>query len=208
MRCESLSNRAGGRLVSPSAERNKGFIADVLKEVLPKEGLVLEVSSGTGQHIVHFAQAMPYLEWQPTEQDEECLLSIGRWRDDAQLSNVWTPIRLDVTETPWPIASAAAVVCLNMIHIAPWTAAVALIGGACELLGPGGVLFLYGPFRRGGQHTSESNEAFDRQLRAQNPAWGVRDLETVSRLAEESGFVLVQVSGMPANNLSVVLRRS
>lgn len=207
MRCEALGHLETGRLTSPSAERNKEPVATVLKRVLPGHGLVLEVGSGTGQHIVHFARAMPHLTWQPSERDAECLQSIAQWLASEGLANALAPLRLDVADEPWPIASAAAVVSLNMIHIAPWTAAEALVGGAAALLQPGGVLFLYGPFRRDGRHTSPGNEAFDRQLRAQNPAWGVRDLEDVARLAAARGFGPPETHDMPANNLSVVLRK-
>jgi hypothetical protein len=207
MRCENVDSLAGDRLVSPSAERNKGPVADVLCRVLPDHGLVLEVSSGTGQHVVHFARAMPHLMWQPTERDADNLRSIASWRAAEALPNVLEPIRLDVVDQPWPISSAAAVICLNMIHIAPWAAAEALVRGAGATLEAGGVLFLYGPYRRGGQHTAPSNEAFDRQLRAQNLDWGVRDLEDVARFAEEHGFGAPEVFEMPANNLSVVFRR-
>jgi SAM-dependent methyltransferase len=198
MRCEKLDNLARGRLVSPSAERNKEPVADVLKRVLPGHGLVLEVSSGTGQHVVH---------WQPTERDEETLASIAGWVATDGSPNVRSPLRLDVGDQPWPITSAAAVVCLNMIHIAPWAAAEALIRGAEATLAPGGVLFLYGPYRKDGRHTAPSNEAFDRQLRAQNPDWGVRDLEEVARYAAGHSFDAPAVYEMPANNLSVVFRR-
>lgn len=207
MRREEPNDRSRGRHVSPSAERNKGAIADVLKRVLPREGFVLEVSSGTGQHIVHFARAMPHLTWQPSERDEESLQSIAQWMEGEGLNNVLPAVRLDVTETPWPTASAAAVVCLNMIHIAPWEAGEALIRGAGDILEDGGLLFLYGPFRRGGQHTALSNEAFDRQLRARNPEWGVRNLEDVAGFARAHGFGPPEVHEMPANNLSVVFRR-
>ena len=119
MRCETLEMTADGRLLSPSAERNKKPIAKVLKQALPREGLVLEVSSGTGQHVAHFARVLPDLSWQPSERDEDNLTSIAHWAAAEKLPNVSSPLRLDVTEQPWPIASAAAVVCLNMIHIAP-----------------------------------------------------------------------------------------
>ena len=207
MRCETLSRLEAGRLVSPSAERNKGPIAEVLKQVLPDRGLVLEIGSGTGQHVVHFAREAPHLTWQPSECDAECLQSIALWLAAEGPANVLAPLRLDVGDQPWPIASAAAVVSLNMIHIAPWDAGMALIRGAAAVLGPGAMLFLYGPFRRGGEHTSPSNEAFDRQLRAQNPAWGVRDLEEVARYAAAHGFGPPEIHDMPANNLSVVLRK-
>nr|WP_244534574.1 DUF938 domain-containing protein [Hyphomicrobium sp. CS1GBMeth3] len=195
---------AGGRLVSLSAARNKEPVAQILAQVLPREGTVLEVSSGTGQHVVHFARAMPNLTWQPSERDADALLSIAHWVASEGLTNVREAIHLDVTELPWPIGSAAAVVCLNMIHIAPWSAGEALIRGAAEILEPGGTLVLYGPFRRQGLHTSDSNAAFDRRLRAQNPEWGVRNLEDVARCAQTHGFGTPDIHEMPANNLSVV----
>lgn len=207
MRCEDVDNLAEGRLVSPSAERNKGPIVDVLKRVLPDHGLILEVSSGTGQHIVHFAREMPHLHWQPTERDDGCLRSIAGWRAAEELPNVGEPLRLDVADRPWPIGPVAAVVCINMIHIAPWTAAEALIRGAEATIVAGGILFLYGPFSRSGKHTAASNDAFDRQLRANNPDWGVRDLGDVTRFAEQHGFEAPETFDMPANNLSVVFRR-
>ena len=207
MRCETLSRLEAGRLLSPSAERNKGPVAEVLKQVLPDRGVVLEVGSGTGQHVVHFAQEAPHLTWQPSERDGECLQSIALWLAAEGPANVLAPLRLDVAEQPWPIASAAAVVSLNMIHIAPWDAGMALIRGAAAVLGPGAMLFLNGPFRRGAPHISPSNEAFDRQLRAQNPAWGVRDLEEVARYAVAHGFGPPETHEMPANNLSVMLRK-
>ncbi len=207
MRCENVDSLVGDRLVSPSAERNKAPVADVLCRVLPDQGLVLEVSSGTGQHVVHFARAMPHLRWQPTERDEDNLRSIASWRAAEALPNVLEPIRLDVVDQPWPVSSAAAVVCLNMIHIAPWAAAEALIRGAEAILAPGGILFLYGPYRREGRHTAPSNEAFDRSLKARDPDWGVRDLEEVARFAGQHGFDAPEIFEMPANNLSVVFRR-
>ena len=207
MRCEALGTTDGGRLLSPSGERNKGPVADVLKQVLPDRGLVLEISSGTGQHVIHFAREMPYLTWQPSERDEQCLESIAQWLAAEKPANVLVLSYLDVCDQPWPIASAAAVVCLNMIHIAPWAAGIALIRGASEILRIGGTLFLYGPFRRGGEHTSPSNEAFDLQLRNRNPAWGVRNLEDVAGYAAEHGFGPPRIYEMPANNLSVVLSK-
>lgn len=206
MRRETPAGSAGDRLVSPSAERNKGPVASVLREVLPRDGLVLEIGSGTGQHIVHFAREMPDHIWQPSDRDASSLASITRWIADEEAPNVRPPLLLDVTERPWPVSSAAAVVSLNMIHIAPWSAAEALIRVARGVLGRGGVLFLYGPFRRGGRHTADSNEAFDRSLRARDPAWGVRDLEEVARVASAHGFGAPALHEMPANNLSVVFR--
>lgn len=207
MRSEPLNGRGGGRLVSASAERNKVAVAQVLKELLPDQGVVLEVSSGSGQHVVHFAREMPALTWQPSECAQECLPSIAQWVADESLTNVRPALRLDVTDRPWPLSSAAAVVCLNMIHIAPWHVGEALVVGASEVLAPGGVFFLYGPFRRNGQHTSASNEAFDSQLRARNPAWGVRNLEDVARCAAAHDFGPPEIRQMPANNLCVFFRR-
>ena len=168
---------------------------------------MLEIGSGTGQHVVHFAREAPHLTWQPSERDAECLQSIAAWIAAEGPANVLEPLRLDVGEQPWPIAFAAAVVSLNMIHITPWDAGMALIRGAAAILEPGAMLFLYGPFRRGAMHISPSNEAFDRQLRAQNPAWGVRDLEEVAGYAAAHGFGAPETHDMPANNLSVVLRK-
>jgi SAM-dependent methyltransferase len=207
MRCEPLSALGGGRLLSPSAERNKAAVAALLKTVLPDRGLVLEIGSGTGQHIVHFAKECPHLVWQPSERDEACLQSIRDWIAVGAAGNVEPPLFLDVGVLPWPIASAAAVVSLNMIHIAPWLAAEALFRGAGAILPPDGMLVLYGPFRRDGAHTSPSNEAFDQHLRAHDPQWGVRDLEDVAACAASHGFAAPEVHEMPANNLSIVFRR-
>jgi SAM-dependent methyltransferase len=204
MRCENADALADGRLVSSSAERNKGPITDVLERVLPESGSVLEVSSGTGQHVVHFARAMPHLVWQPSERDADCLRSISAWLAMARLENVKAPLHLDVHDEAWPVAQADGIVCINMIHIAPSSATDALFRGAATVIKSGGLLVLYGPFRRSGQHTSPSNEAFDRMLRTQNPEWGVRDLEEVARIAEREGFDLQELCEMPANNLTVI----
>lgn len=205
-RCENLDVRADGRLVSPSAERNKGPICEVLARVLPEHGIVLEVGSGTGEHIVHFARAMPGLTWQPTERDADCLQSIAGWLGVESLMNVRAPLLLDVSE-PWPVSSVAAVVCINMIHIAPWSVTQALCRGCKTTVSGGGLLFLYGPYRQQGRHTSLSNDAFDRQLRGENPDWGVRDLDDVAQLAGAEGFDLRETYEMPANNLSVIFRK-
>lgn len=207
VRCEPADALTDGRLVSPSAERNKGPIAEILAQVLPPEGEVLEVSSGTGQHVAHFAEAMPHLAWQPTEREPELLASIEGWVAQTSPQNVKAPRLLDVEDTVWPARGVAAVVCNNMIHIAPPSATEGLINGAARVLIPGGILFLYGPFRRDGRHTAPSNEAFDAQLKARDPRWGVRDLEDVAALAGRAGFVLEATHDMPANNLAVVFRK-
>jgi len=203
-----VSTGAEVPLTAPAAERNKGPILTVLKGVLPASGLVLEIASGTGQHIVHFAEAMAHLTWQPSDPDPDLRASIRAWIAQSGLSNVRAPLALDVCRQPWPIAAADAVVCINMVHIAPWPATPALMAGAARLLPATGVLVLYGPYRRDGQHTAPSNEAFDQQLRASNPDWGVRDLEAVVGVAASHGLALQDVIAMPANNLCVVFQPS
>ncbi len=193
-------------MLSAAAERNKEPILRVLRRVLPSSGLVLEIASGSGRHVAHFAPALPGLEWQPSDPDPACRESIRA--EVAGLGNVRAPLDLDVRRRPWPVQRVDAVVCINLIHIAPWPATEALAAGAGEVLGADGVLFLYGPYRRFGRHTAPSNVAFDASLRARDPAWGVRDLETVVELAGSAGFRLEDVVEMPANNLSAVLRKA
>lgn len=194
-----------GRWFTASAERNKEPILALLKRILPHTGLVLEIGSGTGQHVAHFAKALPELTWQPSDPDAAFRESIRSWMEFENLGNVRAPVALDVCSFPWPVAHADAVLCINMIHVAPWAATEALLTGAKGVLIRGGVLFLYGPYRRFGRHTAPSNEAFDVQLRASDPAWGLRDLESVVELAGTTGFELAEVVDMPANNFSVVL---
>ena len=196
-----------GKWTTPSAERNKGPILEVLARVLPRRGLVLEIASGTGQHVVHFANALPDLTWQPSDPDQELRHSIALRVTEEHRDNIERPIDLDVTRLPWPLQTADAVVAINMIHVAPWSATLALFEGAKALLSPGQVLFLYGPYRRDGRHTSPSNAQFDLDLRARNPEWGLRDLEAVSDVAAAAGFDLAEIVGMPANNFSLVFKR-
>jgi len=160
---------ANGKWSTPSAERNKGPILDVLARVLPRRGLVLEIASGTGQHVVHFAKALPNLTWQPSDPDAELRESIVLRVGEERRVNVNIPIDLDVTKLPWPLQTADAVVAINLIHVAPWSATLALFEGAKAVLSKEHVLFLYGPYRRFGHHTSESNVQFDLDLRAHNP---------------------------------------
>jgi SAM-dependent methyltransferase len=197
-----------GRWMTGAAERNREPILGVLRRVLPPTGVVLEIASGAGQHVAHFAKALPSLTWQPTDPDAAARDSIRAWIAHETLTNVRDPIPLDVTRPPWPVPQADAIVCINMIHIAPWTAAEGLMRGAGRVLPPGGLLYLYGPYRRGGQHTAPSNAAFDAGLRAQNPAWGVRDLEAVAALAAAQGLGEPLILEMPANNLSLVFRKA
>jgi SAM-dependent methyltransferase len=192
------------RQFAPAAERNRDAILDVLRRVLPERGLVLEIAAGTGQHASYFAAHLPHLRWQPSDPDAASRVSIAAWRTHAGGPNLEEPVHLDVCEEPWPVRSAAAVVNINMIHISPWSATEALMRGAAGVLEPGGVLFLYGPYRVGGQHTAPSNEAFDLSLRSRNPEWGVRDLEAVVAEAERWGLRFEERVAMPANNQSVV----
>lgn len=195
------------RRQAPAAERNRGPILDVLRTCLPGEGLVLEVASGTGEHATHFAMALKSLDFQPSDPDPDQRASIDDWVRTLALANVRPALDLDAAAESWPVERADAVICINMIHIAPWAAAVGLMRGAAGLLSTGGVLFLYGPYHRGGQPTSPGNETFDRSLRQRNSSWGIRDLEEVTLLGDLEGFALDRVVDMPANNLSVVFRR-
>jgi len=197
-----------GGLHAAATERNRGPILDVLRRVLPPAGLVLEIASGTGQHAAFFAAALPDLRWQPSDATERMLESIRAWGAAAGAGNLAPPVLLDVEREPWPIEQADAVVNINMLHIAPWSAAEALFRGAARRLPAGGVLFLYGPFKRGGQHTAESNQRFDERLRGDDSRWGVRDLDDVAALAASAGFGAPQIVPMPANNLSLVFRRN
>jgi SAM-dependent methyltransferase len=197
---------SSGALHSPSAARNREPIVAVLRRVLPARGTVLEIASGTGEHAVHFAAGLPGLVWQPTDVDAAALAGIAGHRASARLPNLLAPIELDVTAPSWPIAAADAIVSINMIHIAPWRAAQALMAGAGRVLAPGGVLYLYGPFKEEGRHTAPSNEAFDASLRARDREWGVRDTGEVTALAAEHGLALIERVAMPANNLSLIFR--
>jgi SAM-dependent methyltransferase len=196
------------RLFAPATQRNREPILEVLSQVLPGEGLVLEVASGTGEHAVWFAQHLRPLKWQPSDPDPEMRRSIAGHAEGAGVKTLKPPLDLDVNRHPWPITQADAIVCINLIHIAPWSAAEGLMAGAAGLLEPAGVLYLYGPYRRAGHHIAPSNAEFDESLRGRNPDWGVRDLEAVAELAAQQGFALRDVVEMPANNLSVVFARS
>ena len=189
---------------SPASERNKGPILEQLLRFLPEDASVLEIASGTGQHVAHFAAALPRSSWQPTDADPANLLTIAARCDGQSLYNVHAPVELDVHDALWRVPDDFdAVVCINMIHIAPWSATPALLAGARRVLRADGprLLFLYGPYREGGRHTTPSNEDFDTSLRTRNPAWGVRDLETVTTLAGEHGFRRLTLERLPANNL-------
>jgi SAM-dependent methyltransferase len=195
------------RLHAPATARNRDAILAVLRAHLPARGLVLELASGSGEHAAHFAAALPDLVFQPSDPDDAARASTDAWTAVAGMANLRSALALDATAGRWPIAAADAVLCINMIHIAPWRAAEGLVAGAARVLSQGGVLYLYGPFKRDGAHTAPSNQAFDASLRGQNPEWGVRDLEAVAALAASAGFAAPQIVAMPANNLSVIFRR-
>lgn len=197
---------SGEALFSPAAARNREPILDVLRRILPRSGLVLEIASGTGEHAVHFAGALPGLTWQPSDPDETARRSIEAHRDAAGLPNLRPPLALDAAAPVWPVERADAVVAINLVHIAPWAATLGLMAGGARVLPPDGVLVLYGPYKEGGAHTAPSNAAFDASLKAQNSAWGVRDLEEVEAAAQACGLALVERIAMPANNLTIVFR--
>ena len=195
------------RREAPAAARNRQPILEVLLPHLPEKGLVLEIASGTGEHVVHYAAARPDLTFQPSDPDASARASVDDWVQTMGLSNVRPALEIDVTKESWRVERADAVLCCNMIHIAPWEATIGLVSGAARLLPPGGLLFTYGPYRRGGRHTAPSNEAFDADLKRRNPAWGVRDLEAVTELAHREGFSGPKIVEMPANNLSLLFKR-
>ena len=230
-----MTNETDGRHFSEACERNKAPILEVLKRVLPEEGLVLEIGSGTGRHAAHFAPRLPGITWQPSDRDPDSFASIDAWArqeagsgesatgnqqeapgeaarpgvppENKRTPNLLPPIVLDVTGDYWEITEAAAVFSANMIHIAPWDCCLGLLAGAGRVLNSDGVLVLYGPFKREGEHTAPSNESFDHSLRARDPAWGVRDLDAVADAAAGAGLDLAETVGMPANNLIAVFRR-
>lgn len=192
---------------APATERNRDPIAVVLRDALPDRGTLLEIASGSGEHAVYFAGLFPALLWQPTDPDPEALTSIAVWRQEAGPDNLLEPLRLDAAAQAWPVEAADAILCVNMVHISPWAATEGLMRGAGRLLAAGAPLLLYGPYRRAGVATAESNEAFDRSLRSRNPEWGLRDLEAVEAEAARNGLRLERVVEMPVNNLTLVFRR-
>jgi hypothetical protein len=195
------------RRQAPAASLNRDAILGVLRDILPVRGVVLELASGSGEHVVHFAAAFPELTFQPSDPDAAALASIDAWAASRHSANIRPALALDTRAGEWPVGQADAVLCINMIHIAPWQAALGLLRGAAKLLAPGAPLILYGPFRRDGLHTAASNAAFDADLRGRDPSWGVRDLGEVAAAAAAMGFGLPVIQDMPANNLTVLFRR-
>jgi hypothetical protein len=208
------------RRYAPATQRNRQPILEVLSRVLPASGTVLEISSGTGEHAVFLAPRLAPRQWLPTDVDSTALASIAAWQQVEPSANLHAPMRLDACADTWPMEAGehlpklnwqqyptTAIVNINMGHISPWSACQGLMAGAGRLLPRGGVLYLYGPFKRHGEHTAPSNEAFDLSLQAQNSLWGVRDLEAVVTAAEGQGLSLVETVEMPANNLSVIFQK-
>ena len=198
---------ADAKRYAPATLRNRAAITDVLREVLPAQGMILEIASGSGEHVVHFADQFPDLIWQPSDPDPAALASIDAWASDSGLTNIAPPVALDASAQQWPVKAADAILCINMIHISPWSATQGLMTGAATILPKGAPLYIYGPFRRAGTPTAPSNEAFDESLRSRNPDWGVRELEAVAEIASQAGLTLEKTVEMPANNLSVMFRK-
>ena len=202
------------RLVFPATERNRGPIGDLLSQWLPASGAVLELASGSGEHAVCFQQRFPHLLWQASDPDPDHRASIDAWIHHQGLGGVMpAALNLNVAERPWPLpleihAAVKAVVCINLLHISPAHCTDAVLEESALLLPSGAPLIIYGPFMRHGAHTSASNAAFDQSLRQRNPEWGLRDLNTLTSIATSTGFKIDDVVSMPANNLTLVLRRS
>ena len=196
---------------APATNRNRQPILEVLKEIIPQTGNILEIASGTGEHSLFFAPHFPQQEWIPSDKQREYLESIQAWRRDCPTDNLQQPMMIDVMKKGWYETLLSrqikVVICINMIHIAPWLAYLGLIEGAKEILPVKGIVYLYGPYKVQNQHTAPSNEEFDRSLQIQNSTWGVRNLEDVVSVAKENNFVLEKKVSMPANNLSLVFRK-
>lgn len=206
-------NAPDDRQHAPATERNRVPILEILSQVLPPTGTVLEISSGTGEHAVFFAPRLAPRRWLPSDPDPIARSSIAAWRAHSFADNLQAPISLDVCDPVWRIEQdlqnpIRAIVNINLIHIAPWSACLGLMNGAKQILPPGGILYLYGPFKQNGKHTAPSNAVFDESLRSRNPEWGVRDLDHVVAVAQAQGLSLLTVYAMPANNLSLVFQAS
>nr|WP_290228175.1 DUF938 domain-containing protein [Trichocoleus desertorum] len=202
---------------APATARNREPILQVLQRVLPATGTVLEVASGTGEHAIFFAPRLQPRIWQPSDPNPEMVASIAAWQQEWPANNLRSPLQLDTRDSVWPVETASdgsdpseppitAIVCCNMIHIAPWSAGLGLLAGAGRILPSGAILYLYGPYKQNGQHTAPSNELFDESLRSQNPDWGVRNLEDVVAAAKAQNLIFRETVPMPANNFSVVFQ--
>jgi hypothetical protein len=196
------------RRYPPATLRNRDAIAQVLGDVLPSAGVVLEVASGSGEHVVHFASVFPALVWQPSDPDPAALASIGAWTTEAGVGNVRPPLLLDAATSDWPLTRADAALCINMVHISRWAATDGLFDGCAAMLPSAAPLILYGPYRERGVDTAPSNEAFDRSLKERNPEWGLRDVSEIDGVAAAAGFGRIRRVAMPANNLMLVYRKA
>ena len=194
------------RRSAPAALRNREPIAEVLRDWLPSNGLVLEIASGTGEHAAFFAERFAGLEWQPSDIHPDALRSIGAWREESGLANLRQPLAIDAAKPDWPVDRADAVLSINMVHISPWASALGLIDGAARLLPPGGPLILYGPWLKDDIETAESNLAFDADLKRRDPEWGLRRVEEFASAASAKDLSLEDTRPMPANNLMLLLR--
>lgn len=193
---------------APATIRNRDSILNVLKHTLPKNGLVLEVASGSGEHAAYFAPRLKGLTWQPSAPNPESRASISSWAEETQSYNLLTPLDLNVLVNPWPVPHADAVVCINLLHISPWAVTKSLMAGAARTLGMGGILYLYGPFKVEGKHTSFSNQAFHESLKTRDARWGIRDLAKVIYEAKIQGLKHIHRIQMPANNQSIIFERT
>lgn len=191
---------AGVKRKAPAAARNVGPIGDVLADWLPNVGLVLEVASGTGEHALAFARRFPALEWQPSDPDPQALASIEAWQSGGP-ANLHPPLQLDTCAVDWPVKSADAILCINMVHISPWESAIGLLDGTARLLAEGNSLILYGPWREANVETAPSNAAFDLSLKDRDPRWGLRLVEEFAEEAASRGLFLADRRSMPANNI-------
>ncbi|WP_245600264.1 DUF938 domain-containing protein [Sphingomonas jaspsi] len=196
-----------GKREAPAAARNIGPIGDVLADWLPEAGTVLEIASGTGEHALAYARRFPGLDWLPTDPDTEAMASIAAWRDEGP-SNLLPPQRIDATDAAWPVATADAILCINMVHISPWDSAVGLVAGAARTLRPSGRLILYGPWLERGVEPAPSNITFDGWLKERDPRFGLREVETFADLASLHGLRLVERRTMPSNNLMLLFERA
>ena len=196
---------AEAKRTAPATERNRDAITHVLKGYLPAQGTVLEIASGTGEHIVHFAAQFPHLAWQPSDSDPLALASIAAWRAESGGDNLLAPVEVDAA-ADWQVQDISAILCINMVHISPWEATKGLMRNAGHLLPKGGVLYVYGPFRQQNRPTAPSNEEFDRNLKSRNSQWGLRLVEDVAQEASLHALHLDQIIEMPANNLSLLFR--
>lgn len=193
---------------APAALRNREPIAEVLAEWLPKSGLVLEIASGSGEHVVHFAERFPGLDWQPSDLHPDALSSISAWVGETGRPNIRPPIIVDASASDWSVDRADAILSINMVHISPWASALGLIAGAERLLPLGGRLIVYGPWLAGDLPTAPSNLDFDADLKRRNPAWGLRRVEEFASAAMERSLPLEDRRPMPANNLMLLFRRA